>query len=77
MGEIYWIMAREHQADLAREAAKLARAAAVHTTPWWTRGIRTLLEMRKPRSCVLADVIEHGRETAPTTRRHRGRELRA
>jgi hypothetical protein len=49
MDEIYRMLGREHEADLAREAAKFTRAAAVVRRPWWTRGLPALLAARKPR----------------------------
>ncbi len=49
MDEIYRMLGREHEADLAREAAKFARAAAVAERPRWTRGVRALLVARKLR----------------------------
>jgi hypothetical protein len=47
MDEIYRMLGREHEADLAREASKFARAALVRRTPWWRRGVRAPAETWK------------------------------
>jgi hypothetical protein len=49
MDEIYRMLGREHEADLAREAAKFSRAALVRGTPWWRGGVRARLALRKRR----------------------------
>jgi hypothetical protein len=47
MDEIYRMLGREHEADLAREAAKFARADLVRDTPWWRRGMRALTSRKR------------------------------
>jgi hypothetical protein len=47
MDEIYRMLGREHEADLAREAAKFARADLVRGTPRRKRGARVLLTWSK------------------------------
>jgi hypothetical protein len=37
------MLGREREADLAREAAKFARADVVRRIPWWRRSIASLL----------------------------------
>jgi hypothetical protein len=49
MDEIYRMLGREREADLAREAAKLALAAAIPKGARRRPGVRAVLELRKPR----------------------------
>lgn len=72
MDEIYRMLGREREAELPREAAKVARAAAIPKSARRTRGVRALLELRKERRPaipvsppVVFDASRHQRAELP------------